>query len=277
MNLQRVARARIDVALRIRRQRRLPILEPSEIVAKVLSLSQIPAVAFSGGKASLVVLDIVRKIRPDILVIFNNTGVEHPKTVKYVHELRDLWHLNLVETQPIRTFWQCVEQYGFPQIRAGKDSKAHGAKRNTRTPACCRLLKELPAVHAYREHHVDTIFTGIQAGESRVRFLSACQKGPYFYGKKWRLFKCNPLIYKTDDWVWDYIHKNALPYNPLYDQGHDRVGCMPCTGFISWQNTLAKTDPKMLKFILDKMGQPGLDRWLKTRYDLPPCEGGALS
>jgi phosphoadenosine phosphosulfate reductase len=38
----------------------------------------------------------------------------------------------------------------------------------------------------------------------------------------------NPIIEWSNDEVWEYIRENRLPYNPLYDKGHKRVGCIGC-------------------------------------------------
>jgi phosphoadenosine phosphosulfate reductase len=38
----------------------------------------------------------------------------------------------------------------------------------------------------------------------------------------------NPIIEWSDDEVWEYIKERGLPYNPLYDRGHKRVGCIGC-------------------------------------------------
>ncbi|MBD3355071.1 phosphoadenosine phosphosulfate reductase family protein, partial [Candidatus Woesearchaeota archaeon] len=67
------------------------------------------AVACSFGKDSIVVLHMALKYKPDIKVMFNNTGVEFPETIKYKEMLVKKWNLNLIETKPIKTFWQCVE------------------------------------------------------------------------------------------------------------------------------------------------------------------------
>ena len=38
----------------------------------------------------------------------------------------------------------------------------------------------------------------------------------------------NPIIdWKHKD-IWDYIRSNHMPYNPLYDMGYKRVGCVGC-------------------------------------------------
>ncbi len=51
--------------------------------------------AFSGGKDSLVVLDIVRRVEPDIPVVFFDSGLEFPETYSYVLDLARTWKLDL--------------------------------------------------------------------------------------------------------------------------------------------------------------------------------------
>lgn len=43
------------------------------------------------------------------------------------------------------------------------------------------------------------------------------------------LLKLNPLADWTETQVWDYIKKNNIPYNKLYDKGYTSIGCAPCT------------------------------------------------
>ena len=38
----------------------------------------------------------------------------------------------------------------------------------------------------------------------------------------------NPIIEWTDAEVWDFIHTHTIPYCPLYDEGHKRLGCIGC-------------------------------------------------
>lgn len=39
---------------------------------------------------------------------------------------------------------------------------------------------------------------------------------------------CNPILDWTDEDVWNYIRANNITYNPLYDEGFTRVGCVGC-------------------------------------------------
>ena len=71
-----------------------------DIIKKALKESNNPTVAFSGGKDSTVVLNLVRKIDPTVKAVFCNTGVEFPETLEYVKTID-----NLVELKPERTFF----------------------------------------------------------------------------------------------------------------------------------------------------------------------------
>lgn len=53
-----------------------------------------------------------------------------------------------------------------------------------------------------------------------VKTTDACYTKNYFI--------VNPIAYFTDDDVWNYILDNKLSYNPLYDCGFKRVGCIGC-------------------------------------------------
>ena len=39
---------------------------------------------------------------------------------------------------------------------------------------------------------------------------------------------CNPIYKWTDSEVWEFIHDRGMKYNPLYDKGFMRVGCIGC-------------------------------------------------
>ena len=61
-------------------------------------------------------INIVRRVRPDIPVVFNNTKVEIPETYQLKRQLVKDWNLDLVEVFPLNnwSFWKVIEKYGFP-------------------------------------------------------------------------------------------------------------------------------------------------------------------
>lgn len=196
------------------------------------------AVAFSGGKDSEVVLYLVRQLAPKILVVFNNTGVEYPETVRFVKRLEQEWSLNLLITHPEKTFWQCVEQYGYPD-----KSKRGKGKR------CCYWLKEKPMRLTIRKQKLLGVFTGLTAVESHTRMFNARDKGTCYYDGKNKIQKVHPILWWTEEEVWAYICQNNLPYNRTYDRGAKRIGCAPCTSFLDWESQLQKVNPKLYQLL----------------------------
>lgn len=215
------------------------------LIRKALDTASNPIVAFSGGKDSTVVLDLVRQVDDNVPAIFNNTGVEYPETVRFCKTIPDL-----TEVKPDRTFWDCVDEYGWPMSK-GKNPKIRGN-------ACCYYLKEKPARQFYKENNIDLVFTGLTEGESRMRFMMLRHHGPYYFQKKEKVWKCHPIHDWSEDEVWDYIHQRGLPYNPIYDNGAVRCGCGPCTAYLSWKKRLARENPKLLRIVLQKQGQAQL-------------------
>ena len=72
------------------------------------------AVAFSGGKDSLVALHLALQIKPDIPVLFVNTGIEFPESLEYTRQLEEKWNLNFHEANAKVNFWKLSEEKGLP-------------------------------------------------------------------------------------------------------------------------------------------------------------------
>jgi 3'-phosphoadenosine 5'-phosphosulfate sulfotransferase (PAPS reductase)/FAD synthetase len=264
-------RARADLALKMCDDAGIVTWSPDACVSYALRKYKNPCVCFSGGKASLAVLHMVKRCKGDVPVVFNDTGVEHPATVEYVKQIADLWHLDLIITKPDMTFWEIVDRYGFPGIRASKKEKADPSrgKKNRQHPKCCDILKRDPMVKIIRKYGFDLAFLGIQACESRNRFLWIAQRGQFSYNKHWGITKCYPIAFWTDQDLMDYIKRYNLPLNPVYKMGFDRTGCLPCTANLKWREQLARANPKLLNYILQKKGTPGLLKWLELKGSGP--------
>lgn len=205
-------------------------------------------VAFSGGKDSLVVLSLVRQYFPKVAVCFNDTGVEYPETRAFVKQIAKDWDLNLITTSYYKkTFWDCVKQYGFPAetkssyLKSGRQHKAH----------CCYYLKEMPMKLVIRQNGWLGMFTGTTAIESRQRMFVARDKGICSYIKHYNLYKIHPILWWTEKEVWDFIKQKGLPRNSLYDIGAHRIGCMPCTAYLNWEEEMSRLNIDM--YVLVKL------------------------
>ena len=67
--------------------------------------------AFSGGKDSTVLLDIARKIYPDIEAVYTDTGLEYPELREFVKTID-----NVTWLRPKENFKKVVQKYGYPVI-----------------------------------------------------------------------------------------------------------------------------------------------------------------
>ena len=68
-------------------------------------------VAFSGGKDSTVLLDLVRKIYPDVPAVFCDTGLEFPEVRQFAMNTE-----NVVVLHPEMNFRKVIETYGYPIV-----------------------------------------------------------------------------------------------------------------------------------------------------------------
>jgi len=190
------------------------------------------AVAFSGGKDSLVMLHIVLRENPDIPVVYNNTTVEFPETLQYVRKLHKEWGFDLHVTKCEVPFLKAVRTRGW-------------ATHEDRW--CCKPYKDRPARKFLMENGIHAEITGTTRTESIYRRSLKAFKWPK---KEPQMIRINP-IYDWNYWeVWRYIKENNLPYNPLYDMGYRRIGCWCCpiNGWTHYRR-LKKTHPRLYSFL----------------------------
>jgi phosphoadenosine phosphosulfate reductase len=227
------------------------------------------AVSCSFGSCSVVVLHMALQFKPDIKVVFNNTGVEYPETYAYRDLLKKEWNLNLIETKPLKSFWQCVKEYGFPLLRTSYSyKKKHGIKTRFHKPECCIYLKELPMAKACKDYDIEACLTGLRATESGVRMFTIAQRGMFYHTSRWgSLWRYHPLALWTHQQVWNYLKQNNIPINQIYLKGQERSGCMPCTGFKYWEKQLAKANPKMYRYIQKLRKVPLLDDYIELENE----------
>jgi phosphoadenosine phosphosulfate reductase len=209
------------------------------------------AVAFSGGKDSLVVLHLVLDENPNVPVIYNNTTVEFPETLQYVRKLHKEWGFDMQVTRCRVPFLKAVLERGW-------------ATHENRW--CCKPYKDFPAQEFLLANNIAAEVTGTTRTESIYRRSLTAFKLPK---KPPQMIRVNP-IYDWNSWeVWRYIRENDLPYNPLYDKGYKRIGCWCCpiNGWTHYRR-LHKTHPKLYAFLEDyEPKHSGVEKYRsKTNY-----------
>lgn len=81
-------------------------------------------ISFSGGKDSTVLLDIARKLYPNIKAMFVDTGLEYPEIRQFVKQFN-----NVDWIKPKMTFRQVIERYGYPFISKEVSECVYGARK----------------------------------------------------------------------------------------------------------------------------------------------------
>lgn len=81
-------------------------------------------VSFSGGKDSTVLLDICRKMYPEIKACFIDTGLEYPEIREFVNNFD-----NVDIVKPKMNFKQVIQKYGYPFISKEASEIIEGARK----------------------------------------------------------------------------------------------------------------------------------------------------
>jgi phosphoadenosine phosphosulfate reductase len=185
--------------------------------ARALILDQLevpgPACVTSSFQTECMVLvHLVQRERPDIPVLFLDTGYHFVETISYRDTMAAAWSLNLINLRPAETV-------------ADQESRL-GILYRTAPDRCCGLRKVEPLFGALESY--DVWFTGLRREQSPTR--AGLQPEDRFRlpsGKELR--KISPLALWTNQEVWSYLKMYEIPVLPLYQEGYTSIGCEPCT------------------------------------------------
>lgn len=247
-------------------------------------------VSFSGGKDSVVLLNIIRNLFPDIPGVFVNTGLEYPEIISFVKQTE-----NIITVRPKMSFSKVIEKYGYPVISkriaqyvkdvknakgntATKRLRLTGIKKNGDFSAmsmiskkwqflcnapfkisdkCCHYLKKEP-LNRYEKETGYVPFIGNMADEGENRTQMYYRYGCNMYDVQQPM--SHPLSFWTEKDIWEYIKIYNIPYSKIYDMGETRTGCMFCMFGMQFSKGLNKfqrmknSHPKHWDYAVNKLG-----------------------
>lgn len=225
-------------------------------------------VSFSGGKDSTVLLDIVRKIYPDVPAVFIDTGLEYPEIREFVKTIDgSVW------LRPEMGFRQVIETFGYPLISKEVSQKIYEARNKPDGAAaarfddnsphnikwgnrfsmskwawlkdgqipishmCCNIMKKKPA-KKYEKETGNKPIVASMACESQNRRTAWLRNGCNSFNSKRPISQ--PMSFWTEQDILTYLSEFNVPYCPVYgeirkDQNSklyttkcERTGCVFC-------------------------------------------------
>ena len=177
-------------------------------------------VAFSGGKDSIVTLDLVQRALPHncFKVLFGDTGMEFPDTYETVDKVEE----------------QCLEN-GIAFYRAKSEFSPEYTWNTIGPPAqkmrwCCSVHKTAPQILLLRTLMNNPRFRGmalmgVRADESTSRSkyddlnFGTKHQGQYDY---------YPILHWNSAELFLYLYQRNLIINETYKKGNSRAGCLVC-------------------------------------------------
>lgn len=177
-------------------------------------------VAFSGGKDSVVSLDLVQRALPhnEFKVLFGDTGMEFPDTYSTIEVIKQL----------------CAKQ-NIEFITAKSDFDPEDTWHKFGPPAtvhrwCCSVHKTSPQITTLRKVLNKSDFTGMAF--IGVRASESLSRNEYDYvslGEKHKgQYSCNPILEWNSAELYTYIYSENLYLNEAYKKGNRRAGCLVC-------------------------------------------------
>ena len=178
------------------------------------------ALASSFGAEDVVIIDMMANIDKNKTKVFTlDTGRLNQETYDVMDAIRLRYGI------PIEVYFPDQKEVE-DMVRASGMNLMYESVENRKL--CCELRKVHPLNRALST--LDGWITGLRRDQVVTRAETKKLELDTAHGGK---VKVNPLADWTSEMVWDYIHKNNVPYNKLHDMGFPSIGCEPCTRAIS--------------------------------------------
>ena len=172
-------------------------------VVTALSVCENPYIAYSTGKDSTVMADLVWRVAPDIPAVYFDADACFPESRDLMKRLcKTGRQIVKYEVEPIL---DTMERVGGPT--SGKSDAA------TMQSTVYKPIKSLLS-----EYGFDLSFVGLREEENHDREMAIRSRGYLFKNKRDGIYTCWPIGWLTFEDVWAYILSRDVDYSAVYDK-----------------------------------------------------------
>lgn len=162
-----------------------------------------------------VLIDLATKIKPDVDVLFLDTGYHFAETLGTRDAVTTVYpRVHIINARPEQTVAEQDAEYG--QRLYERDPNR-----------CCHLRKVVP---------LRATLAGYSCWITGVRRVDAPTRADtpiVMWDERNGLVKVNPIAAWTDEEFNDYIARHGILQNPLVGEGYLSIGCAPCTAKVA--------------------------------------------
>jgi len=193
-----------------------------------------PAVVWSAGKDSTVVLNLVKEVVKDRNEqippsVFIDHGQHYDETYKMIEEISKDWGFKVIYAKN-EDFISKVNDNKVKVDDLNEENQSELKKINfdfnkkyldysLDTLEGNHLLKTVPFNDVVVKYRFDSLYTGVRWDENEARssevFISQRLNPDHV--------RVQPIVTFRERDVWDYMFKNKLPIHPLYYQGYRSI------------------------------------------------------
>jgi len=160
----------------------------------------------------VLLLHLAMELRPNIPVLFLETGYHFPETYAFRDQIARDWNLNLTNLLPKKTVAEQESEFGILY--------------QTEPNRCCGFRKVEPLFDAVANYKV--WLTGLRREQARSR-TELKEIDDFAVKPEIIVRKLSPFADWTTRDVWQLSAHFNIPLLPLYDLGYTSIGCQPCT------------------------------------------------
>lgn len=161
----------------------------------------------SFGVQSAVMLHLVSQVKPNIPVVFIDTGYLFAETYQFAESLTKRLGLNLKVYQPLMTAARQEALYGKRWEQGREGLEAYGL-----------MNKVEPMNRALSELGAEAWLSGLRRSQASTR------KDLQVIERQHKTLKIHPIIDWSNRDIHRYLTEHDLPYHPLWEEGYVSVG-----------------------------------------------------